>query len=89
MRKGLSFIFIMLFACINSIQANSHERLFLKNGTILEGHIQKQVLGESITFRIDKADITVDSRWLSKQTEEEVDTTDIDVIKISFTKGLL
>ena len=77
MKRGIFILVTMLFACI-SMQANSFERLFLKNGTMLEGHIKKQTLGESITFRIVRTDITVDSQWISDETEEEVDTNKLD-----------
>lgn len=80
MEKRFQIIILILFACILGIQAKSRETLYLKNGTILQGYIKKQILGESITFHIEQADITVDSRWLAKQTEEEVDTSAIDIL---------
>lgn len=49
------------------MQANRTDRLILKDGTILEGSIRKQVFGKSIEFYTESIEMKIDSQWIKKE----------------------
>lgn len=78
MRKSVLFTIsvLSLYAVLHS-QANCVEKLNLKGGIVVEGHIVSQTLGESVTFSVERTYATINSTWLVRRTDDVIKTSEL------------
>lgn len=74
MRKVLLIAGVIAVFGVSNTFAFRTEKLNLKGGVIVEGHIQSQVLGKSVTFSVERTYATVRSAWIVDRTIEKIDT---------------
>lgn len=73
MKKIIFVIGVISLLCVCKTHAIRTEKLNLKGGVVVEGHIQSQALGKSVTFSIERTHATVDSKWIADRTIEKVE----------------
>ena len=73
MRKIIFIIGVVSLLGVYKTYAIRTEKINLKGGVVVEGHIQSQTLGKSITFSIERTKATVNSAWIADRTIENLD----------------
>lgn len=73
MRKIIFVIGVVSLLGVCKTFAIRTEKLNLKGGVTVEGHVQSQTLGKSVTFSIERTYATVNSAWIADRTTEKVD----------------
>ena len=77
MRKELILLGLLTICGITYTHAVRTERLNLKGGVIVEGHIVSQNLGQSVTFSVERTYATVNSSWVAERTKEVVKSSSL------------
>lgn len=73
MRKIIFIIGVVSLLGICKTYAIRTEKVNLKGGVVVEGHIQSQTLGKSVTFSIERTYATVNSAWIADKSTEKVE----------------
>ena len=73
MRKIIFIIGVVSLLGVCKTFAIRTEKVNLKGGVVVEGHIQSQTLGKSVTFAVERTYATVNSAWIADRSTERVE----------------
>ena len=73
MRKIIYIIGVVSLLGVYKTYAIRTEKINLKGGVVVEGHIQSQTLGKSVTFSVERTYATVNSAWIADRSTEKVE----------------